>query len=104
MTHIATKVSIVTEKLIEKDIEKVVEQNGAKGYTVFEGSGKGSHGLKSLDRPSVVGAFALVKIEVIVADRAVADAIAEQVATTYFTNYSGIVYLEEVEILRREKF
>jgi len=34
----------------------------------------------------------------------VADAIAEQVASTYFRNYSGIVYLEEVEILRREKF
>ena len=104
MTHKATKVSIITEKLNEKQIEEIIVQAGAKGYSVFEGSGKGSHGLKTRDRPSVVGAFSLVKIEVIVADRATADEIVEKVASSYFDNYSGIVYVEEVEVLRREKF
>ncbi|MEM8556442.1 MAG: DUF3240 family protein [Bacteroidota bacterium] len=104
MSHQATKISIVTEKLNEPQIEQLIEQAGAKGYTVFEGSGKGSHGVRAGSRPSVVGAFALVKIEVIVADRETADAIVEQVASTYFNNYSGIVYTEAVEILRLEKF
>lgn len=104
MIYRAKRVSIVTEKLNEREIERIVEQAGAKGYTVFEGSGKGSHGLKTRDRPSMVDAFSLVKIEVIVADRETAEAIAERVADTYFRDYAGIVYIDDVEVLRREKF
>ena len=104
MTYRAKRVSIVTERLNEREIERIVEEAGATGYTVFEGSGKGSHGLKTRTRPSMVDAFSLVKIEVIVSDRETAEAIAERVAATYFTNYSGIVYIDDVEILRREKF
>jgi len=102
MTHRAMKVSIVTEKLNERDIEGIVEAAGATGYTVFEGSGKGTHGVKS--RRSLVEDFTLVKIEVIVSTREVAETIAEQVAETYFADYAGIVYIDEVEILRRERF
>lgn len=104
MTYKAKKVSIVTEKLNERQIEKICEDAGATGYTVFEGSGKGSHGEKSRGRPSLVNDFSLVKIEVIVGSRETAETIAEQVAETYFENYAGIVYIDEVEVLRREKF
>ena len=104
MTYKAKRVSIVTEKLNERDIERIVEEAGATGYTVFEGSGKGSHGVKTRDRPSMVEGFSLVKIEVVVADRETAEAIAERVAATCFKHYSGIVYIDEVEVLRREKF
>ncbi|MEM1126741.1 MAG: P-II family nitrogen regulator [Bacteroidota bacterium] len=104
MTHHATKISIITEKLNEQQIEQMVVEAGAKGYTVFEGSGRGSHSLKTRSRPSVVDAFSLIKIEVIVADREKADAIVEKIASTYFKDYSGIVYMETVEILRLEKF
>ncbi|MEM6328394.1 MAG: hypothetical protein AAF791_14870 [Bacteroidota bacterium] len=103
-TSKATKLSIVTEKLNEQAIERIVMEAGGKGYTVFDGSGRGSHSTKTRDRASVVGAFSLVKIEVIIADRAVADDIVDQVSAGYFGDFSGIVYLEEVEILRREKF
>jgi nitrogen regulatory protein PII len=104
MSHPATKISIVTEKLNEHQIEQLIGEAGAKGYTVFEGSGKGSHGIRAGGRPSVVGDFSLIKIEVIVADRQTADAIVEKVASTYFKNFSGIVYMESVEVLRLEKF
>ncbi|MEM1117347.1 MAG: hypothetical protein AAF845_07690 [Bacteroidota bacterium] len=100
----ATRLSIVTEKLNEPEIERIVVRAGATGYTVFDGSGKGSHGAKTRDRASVVRAFSLVKIEVIVAERAIADAIVDEVSATYFGDFSGIVYLDEVEIVRREKF
>jgi len=102
MTHRAKKVSIVTEKLNEREIEEIVEAAGATGYTVFEGSGKGSHGVKG--RHHLVNDFALVKIEVIVGTLEVAEAIAEQVAERYFDDYAGIVYIDDVEVLRREKF
>jgi len=102
MTHRAKKVSIVTEKLNERQIETIVEEAGATGYTVFEGSGKGSHGVKG--RRTLVNDFTLVKIEVIVSSREIAERIAEQVAERYFENYAGIVYIDDVEVLRREKF
>lgn len=102
MTYKAKRVSIIVEQLHERQIERIVEEAGATGYTVFEGSGKGTHGVKS--RRSLVDDFTLVKIEVIVSSREVAEAIAEQVAETYFADYAGIVYIDEVEILRRERF
>lgn len=102
MTYRAKRVSIVTEKLNERQIEEIVEAAGASGYTVFEGSGKGSHGVKG--RHHLVNDFSLVKIEVIVGSRETAEAIAEAVADRYFEDYAGIVYIDDVEVLRREKF
>lgn len=102
--HKAAKVVIVTEKLIEEKIEKIIIDAGATGYTVLNGSGKGAHGVRTRDRPSVIADFALVRIEVIVGERAIAERIAEEVSEGFFQNYSGIIYLDEVEVLRREKF
>jgi nitrogen regulatory protein PII len=104
MTYKATRISITAEKLLEDGIIKIVEEAGATGYTVIEGSGKGAHGLRTRDRPAVVGAFSIVKIEVVTADHDLAERIAEKVSTKYFGNYSGIVYLDEVEIFRPKKF
>ena len=104
MTVTAAKVSIVVEKLIQEGVAKIVEAAGARGYTLLEGGGKGGHAFHSTERRGLVGEFAIVKFEVIVADRAVAEAIAEKVAATYFGAHSGIVYLEDVEVLRADKF
>lgn len=104
MTHTATRISITTEKLIRDGVIRIIEEAGARGYFVFEGGGKGESIHHTQQRASVVGDFALVKIEVVLNDRAIAEAIAEKVAETYFGNYSGITYLDTVEILRPQKF
>lgn len=104
MTHKATKIVIITEKLIQDGVARIIQQAGASGYTVVAAGGKGSRGVRSSGRPAVVDAFANVKIEVITSNREMADRIADEVATTYFENYSGITYLEEVEVLRPHKF
>ncbi len=105
MTHRATEITIVAERLLQEGIVRIIEAAGATGYTVLEGSGKGSHGLRSRERPSVAGgAFDIVKIEVIVAGREAAERIAQEVADAYFSDYAGIVYVEDVEILRPSKF
>ena len=85
-------------------VTKIIEDAGASGYTVVAAGGKGSRGVRSSDRPAVVDAFSNIKLEVITASREMADRIAEEVAARYFENYSGITYLEEVEILRPKKF
>jgi nitrogen regulatory protein PII len=105
MTHYkATKVVIITEKLILEQVARVIESTGAKGYTVVAAGGKGSRGVRPANRAAVVDEFSNVKIEVITGDREAANRIADEVAERFFDNYSGITYLEEVEILRPHKF
>lgn len=104
MTHKATKVVIITEKIILDGVTQIIEDAGASGYTVVAAGGKGSRGVRSSDRPAVVDAFSNMKVEVITASREMADRIADEVAARYFENYSGITYLEEVEVLRPQKF
>lgn len=100
----ATKVVIITEKLIQNKVAALIDSAGASGYTVTPAGGKGSRGVRSTGRAAVVDEFGNVKIEVITADRHTACRIADGVAETFFDDYSGITYLEEVEILRPHKF
>ncbi|MEO1001378.1 MAG: hypothetical protein AAFW69_12380, partial [Pseudomonadota bacterium] len=79
MTHAATKLVIITEKLIEEGVTRIIAEAGATGYTVVAAGGKGSRGVKSSSRAAVVAGFGNVKIEVIAADRAMAEAIADRV-------------------------
>lgn len=104
MTHKATKVVIITEKYITEKVAKLIEEAGATGYTITSAGGKGSRGKRSEGRGGVSEAYANVKFEIIVADEALANKIANTVAEKYFQNYSGITYLEDVEIIRPQKF
>ena len=104
MTHTASKVIIVTEKLILKDVAHVIEQAGATGYTVIACGGKGSRGVRTSGPAAVVDDFSNIKIEVITAKREAAEKIANIVAEQFFNDYSGITYIENVEILRPHKF
>lgn len=103
-TFKATRISIIAEKLIQDGITRILEEAGATGYSLFEGGGKGQHHAHPIHRPSIVDAFAIVKIEAIVADRRVAENIAEKISAEYFRDQSGVIYLHEVDILRPEKF
>lgn len=105
MFHKAIKVIVVTEKLIEREIEKTIGELGGKGYTIVSVGGKGLHHFHATDsQASVVGEFSNVKIEVIVRERATAERIAETVIDRFFDRYPGIVYLEDVEVWREGRF
>lgn len=103
--HIAEKVVIITEKIISEGVCKIIESCGATGYTIFAAGGKGSRNNRSTtERASVVDDFANVQIEIIVNNYQMAEAIMDKVKQTYFEDYSGITYLEDIKILRPEKF
>lgn len=104
MAHIASKVVIITEKLIVDKVTDLIEACGGKGYTIVAAGGKGTRGVRSTGRAAVVDELSNVKIEVITANREIANRIADAVADKFFDDYSGITYFEEVEILRRERF
>lgn len=104
MFHKATKIVLVVEQLLRDKVCDIVEAEGARGYTVIDCSGKGAHGRHTRDGPTVIRGFALSRLEVIVKDRAAAERIAETVAKRFFEEYPGIVYIDDVEVLRPEKF
>ncbi len=104
MTHKATKTVIITEKLILDGVIRIIEEAGAGGYTVTVAGGKGSRNVRPAGGTHVVDAFTNVKIEVITSSREMGDKIAEAVLERYFQNYSGITYIEDVEVLRPQKF
>jgi len=103
--HQATKIVIITERSILDGVAEILQDNGATGYTYTAAGGRGSRGKRRIDRaPQVAGILENVKVEAIVPDRAAAARMVEAVAAAYFDNYSGIAYVEPVEILRPGKF
>jgi nitrogen regulatory protein PII len=103
--HKAEKVVIITERIIAAGVCDIIEACGATGYTVVAAGGKGSRNARSTsERASVIEDFANVKIEVIVNDKSMAEKMMDKVTEKYFQHYSGITYMEYVEILRPAKF
>jgi nitrogen regulatory protein PII len=104
MSKKANKLVIVTEKLLLKQITRIIDDAGATGYTVMEAGGKGSRNVRSSGQPSVGDTFSNIKIEVLTADREMALKISDEIAAEFFDNYSGITYLCDAEILHAHTF
>ncbi|MGD1806516.1 P-II family nitrogen regulator [Dapis sp. BLCC M126] len=105
MTQQASKLVIVTEKLLLKKIAKIIDNTGATGYTVVEVGGKGSRNVRSSGTPTLNDNYSNIKFEVLTPNREMAVKIADEVATQFFDDYSGIAYVCNVmEILHAHTF
>ncbi|MEM6751870.1 MAG: hypothetical protein AAF630_02600 [Cyanobacteria bacterium P01_C01_bin.38] len=106
MSKQATKLVIVTEKLLMKKIVKIIDEAGATGYTVVPAGGKGSRNVPSSGQPTVSSDnFSSIKFEVLTPNRDMAVKISDEVAGQFFDDYSGIAYLCDVmEVLHAHKF
>jgi nitrogen regulatory protein PII len=105
MLYHARKVVIITEQLISNEISALLDTAGAPGYTVTLVGGKGSRDLRpTSDQASVVQDFANIKFEVIVDDDTLAESIIGAAVDRYLKRYSGIAFVENVEVVRPEKF
>lgn len=104
MAKQANKLVIITEKILLKKVAKIIEDSGAKGYTVMETGGKGSRNVRSSGQPSVSDTQANIKFEVLTENREMAENIADQVAIGFFNDYAGIVYVCQAEVLYGHSF
>ncbi|EAZ91587.1 P-II family nitrogen regulator [Crocosphaera chwakensis] len=105
MTQKASKLVIVTEKVLLKKVAKIIDKAGATGYTVVAAGGKGSRGVRSSGQPTVGDAFSNVKFEVLTPNRDMAVKISDEVAAQFFDDYSGIAYICDVmEVLHAHTF
>jgi nitrogen regulatory protein PII len=104
MSQQASKLVIITEKLLLKKIAKIIDEAGATGYTVVDAGGKGSRNVRSSGQPSVSDTNSNIKFEVLTPNRDMALKISDEVAAQFFEDYSGITYVCDVEVLYAHKF
>jgi nitrogen regulatory protein PII len=92
------RVTVVGENAIQGQLAKEIHELGATGYTYTVVHGEGAKGI----RPSRwEGPNAKIEI---VATPEVAERICEHIAQNYFAHYAIIVFLDDVYVLRGEKF
>ena len=91
-------VTIVAERLLEDRLRGELHALGACGLTITEARGEGSRGMRASEWEG-----ANVKVETVVPE-AVADRIVAHVAERYFQHYAVIVYVQEVRVVRGDKY
>lgn len=91
-------VTIVTERILEDRLLQMITAKGAKGYTLTQATGKGSRGVRASEWEGPD-----TRIETLVGPE-VADAIVAEVAGRYFEHYAVIVFVQDAEVVRGEKY
>ncbi len=91
--------TIVTEAALEDTLVSDIETLGARGYTITDARGKGSHGR----RDAAWVPHANIRIEVL-CDADTALVICKALRERYYDNYSMVMYVGDVEVLRPGKF
>jgi nitrogen regulatory protein PII len=92
-------VTIVTEAALERVLVAELESLGVRGFTITDVRGKGSRGLRQSDWAQEGN----IRVEVI-CDPAVAEGIAERVRTKFYDHYAMILFMQDVSVLRSDKF
>lgn len=92
-------VTIVTEAALERALIAELEQLGARGFTITDARGKGSRGTRQSDWAQEGN----IRVEVI-CEPALAEAIAGRVRERFYDHYAMILFLQDVSVLRSDKF
>jgi nitrogen regulatory protein PII len=92
-------VTIVTEAALERALVTELEALGVRGFTITDARGKGSRGTRKSDWVQEGN----IRVEVI-CDPALADRIAEHVRDKFYANYAMILFMQDVSVLRSDKF
>lgn len=98
-TETRTLITVITEATIEDTLLRDLDKLGVRGYTVSDARGRGSRGV----RDAAWKEAANIRIEVI-CPRALAETALTHIKTHYYANYAMVAYLQDVEILRPDKF
>lgn len=96
------KLVIVAEAAIKTDILGLIEEMKVQGYTLYEVRGRGERGLRDYEA-TPLEYFKNIKFEILVSEE-VAKGLLRSVMERFFEDYAVIAYLEDVQILREEKF
>jgi nitrogen regulatory protein PII len=91
--------TVTCEILAQKNVFEILTKHNITGYTTYEVEGSGARGLRGQGLKNEKN----VKVEVIMQENTLQDVV-EEIARTLFTNFTIILYVSEVGVLRTEKF
>ena len=92
------KITIVAERVLHDQLIDLLKRHHITGWTAQNVTGEGSRGIRASEwEGSNVQIYTLVT-------EAIADAIMEHIAKHYFQNWSLVVYSQDVEVLRPDKY
>lgn len=92
-------VTVITEAALEALLVSDFEKLGVRGYTISDARGRGSRGA----RDATWGEAANIRVEVL-CQRSLAESVLQHIQSQYYANYAMVAFLQEVEILRPNKF
>ena len=98
-TEKRTLLTVITESAIEDTLLKDLDKLGVHGYTVSDARGRGGRGV----RDATWGEVSNIRLEVI-CQRDLAEAVLSHIQSHYYANYAMVAFLQDIEILRAEKF
>jgi nitrogen regulatory protein PII len=98
-TSIRKLVTIIMEARVETLITRDLTRLGAHGYTVTEARGMGARGVRAANWE----ADRNIRIEVLCKEE-IGRAVLDHLYAEYFENYAMVAFLQDVEVLRPEKF
>ena len=91
--------TIVTEAVLERELLAEFEALGVRGYTITDARGQGGRGRRQSDWTQEGN----IRIE-IVCEPALAERIATRMRERYYDHYAMILFLQDVNVLRPDKF
>ena len=91
--------TVVTEAVLERELVAELEALGVRGYTITEARGKGGRGR----RQSNWAQEGNIRVE-IVCEPALAERVAQRLRERYYDHYAMILFMQDVDVLRPEKF
>jgi nitrogen regulatory protein PII len=91
--------TVVTEAVLERELVTELEALGVRGYTITEARGKGSRGRRQSDWAQEGN----IRVE-IVCEPALAERVALRLRERFYDHYAMILFLQDVSVLRPDKF
>ena len=91
--------TVVTEAVLERELVAELESLGVRGYTITDARGRGSRGQRQSDWAQDGN----IRIE-IVCEVALAERVATRLRERYYDHYAMILFLQDVSVLRPDKF
>lgn len=91
-------ITIIAEAVISEKIIREIQAQGAKGYTATSVEGQGSRGVRASEWEGKNS-----KIQAIVNEE-IAEKILSLLAEHYFPNYAVIAYVQDVGVVRGDKY
>jgi hypothetical protein len=91
--------TIVTEAVLERELVAEIEALGVRGYTITDARGKGSRGRRRSDWAQEGN----IRVEV-VCEAELAERVAGHLRDRYYDHYAMVLFLQDVSVLRPDKF